>query len=103
MKVFLLTVAAAVFLLGAAFGNQNILQKINADNLKNNSIGSSVLSGEIVNDPNNVNPAESTDENTESVADLDEDITPFPKLVTVVPAKPTTIFDRSEILSNLIY
>jgi len=103
MKVFLLTFAAAVFLLGAAFGNQNILQKINADNLKNKSVESSVLSGETVNDPNNVNPAESTDENTENVVDLDEDITPFPKLVTVVPAKPATIPDQSEILSNLIY
>lgn len=87
MKPFLLTIAVFVFLSGAYFGNRNVF-------IKSQDITSESAEREEV--------LAETDENseTESVSPTTK---PFPKLITIVPSKPSPTFVPENIFSELIY
>ncbi len=87
MKPFLLTVAVFVFLSGAYFGNRNIF-------IKSQDIPSEIAEREKV--------LAETDVNTEEES-VSPTIKPFPKLITIVPSKPSPTSVQENIFSKLIY
>jgi hypothetical protein len=87
MKPFLLTIAVFVFLSGAYFGNRNVFVK-SQDVTTGGGEGEEVLAG--------------TDENTGNV-DVSPTMKPFPKLVTIVPSKPSSTPIPNNIFFELIY